>query len=362
MSKKLPSYIYCRLNRSKFYIMTKMRKTSTSKLTHIAQILCGDETDYALLRQTLQDYRSLLTDLTDLDPAAPSAKQDVALSTGKAIGTSWAALCIDDLMRTKRFVKGLYLAVQTLLDQRQKRPVEILYAGTGPFATLALPLTALFSPHEMRITALEINPASCTHLAQLIDKLNLQDYFRSIENVDATAYTVANEQTIDILLSETMQRGLEKEPQVAIIHHLLPQLQEEVILIPQTIQLHLGFMAASTLHPTQQPYHRVAQVFELSKDTVQRHRIAQTEPGPLTFPQKQIALAPSPPQSHSHWVILTDIQVFGPERLGPNESGITLPIPLPNLPWEEDQQLELTAQYEVGADPGLRIAEYSVED
>lgn len=44
--------------------------------------------------------------------------------------------------------------------------------------------------------------------------------------------------------------------------------------------------------------------------------------------------------------------------LRPNESGITLPVPLPHPFLSKSQSLELTAKYEVGTEPGMRIAEY----
>ena len=62
-------------------------------------------------------------------------REDIHLANGKALGTSWAARCVDDIIRTKKFVAGVYQAVQKLLNEYPEKTVHILYAGTGPFAT-----------------------------------------------------------------------------------------------------------------------------------------------------------------------------------------------------------------------------------
>lgn len=331
----------------------------TLNLERIAKILCADDIDYGLLQQILQGYRSLLTRLTDLDLEGENAKSDLSLTMGKAIGTTWAVHCIDDLLRTKRFVKGLYEAVKSLLRNGQKRPIEILYAGSGPFAALALPLTCLFGSHELRIHALEINALSCAYLEKLIEKLGLRAYFHSIENVDAANYLLPKGQQIDILLSETMQRGLEKEPQVAIIQHLLPQLGEEVILIPEKIELHLGvasYTAPSSLQPT---YRYIAKVFELGKEAVKARRMHGASDGTIPFPSQQVRININELPPHHQFVLLTEISIFKNERLGPNESGITLPVQLPTLNTIEKKNFTLDITYEMGAHPGLRIREWA---
>lgn len=119
-----------------------------SKLRDITSVLLADELDFADLHQAIQDFRVFLLDLTQLSLEGDHLRNDVHSSGGIAIGTEWAARCIDDMLRTKRFVKGLAEAIDDQLS-RGKKPVELLYAGSGPFATLALPLLTIYAPEEL---------------------------------------------------------------------------------------------------------------------------------------------------------------------------------------------------------------------
>ena len=47
-------------------------------------------------------------------------------------------MCVDDIMRTRRFVRGVYHAMADMLNAREGK-INLLYAGTGPFAMLVLP-------------------------------------------------------------------------------------------------------------------------------------------------------------------------------------------------------------------------------
>lgn len=325
-------------------------------LQQITQVLLAEELDYALLQQAALDYRALLTKHSLFKTQAEEAKTDIHLESGKAIGSTWAALCIDDLLRTKRFVKGVYEAVKSLLDEG-KASVEILYAGSGPFATLVLPLTTIFREDQVRIRALEINPASGQHLKQLIGALGIEGYFRSIEQVDASCYQIPNANEIDILLSETMQRGLEKEPQVAIMYNLVPQLREDVILIPEKIELSLGTLRYQGQPPTQVVYNSIINIFSLDKERILKQRAIDLADGSLQFPSRQYQITrPEFPASH-RLALFTQITVFGQEELGPGESGITLPIPLSALQQIEKEEFVVEWAYEMGSNPGMRFRE-----
>ena len=322
-------------------------------LHQITQVLIADDLDFAKLQQAVLAYRQLLTQQNQLISSTEESRADIELDTGKAIGTTWAALCIDDLVRTKRFVKGLYEAVSQLLYKKEG-PIVILYAGTGPFATLALPLTTLFRENQIQIRALEINPISCQYLRRLIVSLHVEGYFESIEQVDASTYSIPKAETIDILLSETMQRGLEKEPQVAIMCNLVPQLRHEILMIPERIQLSVG----TILYPDEpaQPviYQPFFSVFQLDKECIRKQ---QRSDGALAFPTQQYKLS-APQLAHSkNLVLLTHISVFGREKLTPGESGITLPVKLPSLQHQGEKEVIIELVYEGGKDPGMRFRE-----
>ena len=175
---------------------------------------------------------------------------DIGLSQGIAINPSLAAQCFTDYLRTHRFMQGAYRCVQKLLSWRAK-PVRILYAGTGPYATIVLPLLYLFSEEEISITAIEINHNSYNAANHLMRKLKKEKYFESILLADAITYIPNKE--FDIIISETMDKALTREPQMAIFSNLINYLSPEGYLIPECIKIDL--VASSIYLEKDVPYY-----------------------------------------------------------------------------------------------------------
>jgi tRNA G37 N-methylase Trm5 len=114
-------------------------------------------------------------------------KLDLHLENGKAIGLRWAASCVDDMMRTKKFIKELMEDVQNRIAQKPA-PIHILYAGTGPFAILILPVLACYSPAEIQVTLMEINKESFEGVKKCFNQLQLETYVKEYIHEDATTY------------------------------------------------------------------------------------------------------------------------------------------------------------------------------
>jgi hypothetical protein len=145
-------------------------------LKQITAVFLEKKTDYQKLSAAVKDYKKLLITLAELEDN-DAARENIHFENGKALGTTWAAMCIDDLMRTRQFVQGIYKAVQ-FLKQQKEAPVHILYAGCGPFAALILPLLTRFSQKDIQCTLLEINPLSYAAVKKVISKLGLGDHIR----------------------------------------------------------------------------------------------------------------------------------------------------------------------------------------
>ncbi|RZS98944.1 class I SAM-dependent methyltransferase [Aquimarina brevivitae] len=167
--------------------------------------------------------------------------EEIIVDHGKALSTAQAASCVLDYKRTIQFIKGIYLAI---LDKKEKLPEEtisILYAGSGPFGTLLVPLLPLFDPEELSVTFIDINQGSVNTLKQVIQKLDLENYVNNILLEDAINYQPPKDELPDIIISETMAYALTTEPQVAIMNSLAPLLKTEGVLIPEAIELALDY-------------------------------------------------------------------------------------------------------------------------
>ena len=202
------------------------------------RLLDAGKYDYQGLFNLSKEYYDFLVEVINLDPEAEQNRSNRKyFDNGYAIGLTWAAMCIKDIMRTKKIVDGLYQAVCDVHKTNGGKPVHILYAGTGPFATLVLPLTARFTSRELQFTLLEVNEDSYNCVIKLFNTLNLDDYIQHSEQVDATKWILPIDLEVDIFLSETMQKALKCEQQVAICMNIIPQLSREALMIPENIVL-----------------------------------------------------------------------------------------------------------------------------
>src|SRR6185312_9777146 len=62
-------------------------------------------------------------------------KMETIVSGGVALSFTGAANCLDDYLRTVRFIKGTYFAIKELKEKFPDEKLNILYAGCGPYAT-----------------------------------------------------------------------------------------------------------------------------------------------------------------------------------------------------------------------------------
>lgn len=203
----------------------------------------------------------------------------LALPDGEALSPARAADCTRDIARTAAFVRGLHEAISTFDGE-----VDVLYAGTGPLAPLALPLMAM---HEnVRFTLVDVHPHSIEHLRALIDRFGFTRFVREIAVADATRFEPRVRPHIAV--TETMRRSLEAEPQVAVTRQLARVLRPEGILVPERITLDLqvadpasamAWLRGGALPPMR----HVARLFELTRDTQQCEPVRVTIPGGLAL-------------------------------------------------------------------------------
>lgn len=163
---------------------------------------------------------------------------ETVLSKGVAVSPKVAASCAVDFLRTSYFLRGIKKAIDDLLSKNIDRPIEILYAGSGPYGTILIPLLPFFSSKEIQVSILDYHEESLASLKSIVNLLDLKDYIKDFIQTDATIYKQSDEKKFDLIISETMAAGLEKEMQVPITLNLISLLdQQNGILIPENILL-----------------------------------------------------------------------------------------------------------------------------
>lgn len=294
-----------------------------TQLKTIFNTIVNQDTTPLQLVETLKSYKALLLKATDINLESEEHKQDIHSHNGIAIGTTWAAACIDDFVRTKQFIKGIQYSIEDI-KKTKKEIIHILYAGTGPFATLILPILSQYNPEQIQVTLLDINPKSIKNLRSVINYFELKNYVKSIVCTDATKYKIKEQP--DIILSETMQNSLLKEQQVPIMLNLISQVDKNTIIIPKNIELTLGYVKRKVdfdLKGVEKQYKTIAPILNFNQSHV--YNYLKNNCATDYSLEKNIVLQENNDKDYSTLAILTKIEVVDNININYNESGLTIP-------------------------------------
>ena len=323
-------------------------------LQRLAGILTNPEAAQGELFLASRELYDLFMFVSGIDPQGAGARDDLHLPQGKALAPAWAAHCVQDYQRTGAFLRGLLNAVRAARQRFPGHSIHVLYAGCGPFATLALPLIPLLDGQPVTFTLLEVSPVSVAYLQKTIAALGLSPWIRRIILADATGYQAEPAWPVHVLVGEMLQAGLREEPQVAAMRNLAPQLVAGGFLVPQCITVQLGL-----LHPgrnqdrmmgtgidNEPVYQLLPPAFELSAAAI----LAM----PATdFPEFEVDIPADRDPGFRQLALFTRLQVFEQERLDVWASALTQPlILLPLLPGQSVRKIGL--RYQQGSHPGFQ--------
>jgi hypothetical protein len=249
-------------------------------------------------------------------------------------------MCVDDFARTVQFVRGVDRAVRELKESVGTRPVEVLYAGCGPLAPLAVPLMSRFGPHHARFTLLDIHDSSIHAVESLIKTLSLENCVANLQIADASLYTTTAKP--DLIVIEMLRAALQSEPQVAVTRNLLRQ-APDAVLIPQQVRVDLTLVDPRREHstdgaPLQRDRVSIATVFRVAKETCDLPAVTVTLPDFDTTRYQPM--------------LTTTIEIYQGIQLSDYDSGITLPKTLSALPAPGDT---VEFSYETGSDPRVKM-------
>lgn len=315
------------------------------RLRSITNELMSCDENVGRLREAAKELYSLFSLITGVgdDSNHPNCSCETQLASGKAISPKDAARCALDPLRTYKFIKGLGAAI---LEARRRFPdttIEILYAGCGPFATLAIPLTTMFGPAEIQFTLLDIHKRSIEAARHIFHVLGLSAYVRNYIQCDAASYRHDTRQAIHIVLTETMQTALEKEPQVAITMNLAPQIRPGGILIPERVavdaclldlnremmftQAEADDTTSSDATCNKRRRIHLGRLLELTAESCRDQLEVDYRDGRrvLTGSRDSIFSVPMDAVAELHLTLLTTITVFDSIALSDYDCGITYP-------------------------------------
>ena len=311
------------------------------KLKNIADTLLDEASPPAQLQAALNAFVQLCSAVGGVIPdrSFDAWAGDSLLQDGVAISPEAAAHCVHDTQRSVVFIRAAFAAIKTAKKRFANGPIDILYAGCGPFATLLLPILGRFNPEELTVHLLDIHQPSLDSVDSLIRHCGLRGHRISYIQADACHYQ--HPSNPHVIIAETMQKSLEQESQFAVTDNLAPQLQANGIFIPEIVEVALclakledetaAFKRGDALDPSALMEagnrHPLATVLCLTPEHAPRLR-QQASPsnGSLALNPIHVTIPTTVHLDDFDPLLFTRVQAFEQHQLLDYESEITLPL------------------------------------
>lgn len=198
-------------------------------------------------------------------------KKFIYAEKGVAVPINQAVACFFDYSRTIRLVQGIVQKIKSWLKENPQKVLHIFYAGCGPYAPLFCLTAPLFPSSLVKYSILEINKDALSAAKILIQKLSLDDYVVDYYLEDAVTFNIPNAKQYDILISETLNKALYNECFVPILLNLLPQLSNDIVVIPEDVIIDASLVKREELpngrttdiFNTQEPFTKLGQVISV---------------------------------------------------------------------------------------------------
>lgn len=262
----------------------------------------------------MSDMLSQVTGISVDDDMA--TYHDVKTDAGIAISPVKAAKCFQEVIRTKVFLQGVNEAISQRLQSIKNDTLHVLYAGTGPYGAILLPLLPLFRGQKVAVHCIDLHRANIEALKKVIAWLEVGALVKGIDLADATQWLPDKEKpsSFDIIISETMNTFLQREPQVRIFAHLCRYLKREGTLIPEEIRTSVELHRVC--NEKEETYRQDLLVLNVKSC----RRIASGKDEDF----KHKVVLPASDKLYQHMSLNTDIQVYRSHHLGLGQSSLNL--------------------------------------
>ena len=315
-----------------------------SRLADITSNILAENTTHPALMLAVSDLGKLYAEIlsSQEDPQHHQTTGRTYTDHGMALAPHEAISCLADLMRTVKFVRGVYAAILKLQERFPDEQLNVVYAGCGPLAPLVTSLCPLLDPDQISFTLLDIHEPSIECVKLVIEKLEIGDFFAEIACTDATSYSFPESKPLHLVVSETMQAGLQREPQVSIMHNFSKQLVDGGLIIPEEISINLTLADPPTLFLEKENAPHIA-LGEICKINQCLLRSIDVETADLDLiPASSVEIPQDIPDNY-HFMLLTNVKIFEEIVLESGESGITAPLTLGlNCSYDEIERLNFT--------------------
>ncbi|RSC94793.1 SAM-dependent methyltransferase [Tenacibaculum singaporense] len=279
-----------------------------------------EQSEIENLINEIHTYFKELTQLTGFDNHIEHLAA-ITTSKGKALGLNHAAQCLLDYKRTVKFLKAMVMAIKEKQQNHPNETIHVFYAGCGPYAPFVTLIAPLFSPEEVQFSLLEINDKSLEYAKTLIKKLELSDYITNYYTADAVTFKIPEAKKYHILFSETLDALLYRECYVPILFNLLPQLSEDITVIPENVLIKMSL----SVNPIADSKH-ITEEIDTIIDVRKAIALNTVTTAPSQLPNKKIAIKPLNIDQYNYLVLDTLVHVYDNIWLTRNESSLTIPL------------------------------------
>lgn len=201
------------------------------------ETILSENSTFGEIKASIDNLYNNFSEISQLNGKLQKAELGSILPSGEALSPQTAAGSILDYIKTTKFLRGIKKGIDFQLDTLKKEKINIMYVGTGPFASLIFPLLPIYTDKQLEITAIDYHEETIGAMNKIINEYCYGNYFDEILAIDATTYQNSKHKQFDIIIIDTVQKALFKEPQVALTNHFSKFLTKDGILIPEEIKI-----------------------------------------------------------------------------------------------------------------------------